>query len=59
MGVLALEFSGLNSSFNGLRFMWWWGTAKMKEMVKNEIGTTWTGLWVASGMDIDCEFWEV
>ena len=30
----------------------------MKEMVKKEIGfgTTWIGLWIASGMDIDVYF---
>ena len=28
---------------------------------KKEIGfgTTWTGLWITSGMDIDCAFWEI
>ena len=25
MGVLALESCGLNSSFLGLKFIWWWG----------------------------------
>ena len=46
MGMLALEFSGLNSSFQGLNCVWWWGTVPMKEMVKKEIGfgMTWTGL---------------
>ena len=52
MGVLALEFSELNSSFEGLKFVWWWGTSPMK-MVKKEIGfgTTWAGI-----LDIDCAF---
>ena len=46
--MLSLEFSGFNSSFQGLRFVWWWGTAPVKEMVKKEIDfrTTWTGLWM-------------
>ena len=25
--MLALEFSGLNSSIKGLKFIWWWCTA--------------------------------
>ena len=33
--MLALEFSGLNSSFQELKFVWWWGTAPLKE-IKNE-----------------------
>ena len=37
MGVLALEFSGLNSSFQGLNFVWWWGMVPMKEVVKKEV----------------------
>ena len=47
MGVLAQELYGLNSIFQGLKFMWWWGTAPMKERMKKEIGfgTTRTGLW--------------
>ena len=55
MGVLALEFSRLNSSFQGLKFVWWWGMAPMREMVKKEVGfgTTGTGPWIASGMNID------
>ena len=36
MGVLALEFSGLISSFQGLKFVWWWGAAPMKEMLEKE-----------------------
>ena len=35
--VLASEFSGLNSSFQGLKFVGWWGTAPMKEMLKNDV----------------------
>ena len=34
--MLALKFSGLNSSFKGLKFVWWWGTAPIKEMVKKD-----------------------
>ena len=30
------EFSGLNSSFQGLKFVRWWGTAPLKEKVKKE-----------------------
>ena len=31
-----------------LKFVWWWGTAPMKEMVKKGIGSrmTWIGLWI-------------
>ena len=25
--MFAIEFSGLNSCFQGLKFVWWWGTA--------------------------------
>ena len=25
MGLLALEFYGSNSSFQGFKFVWWWG----------------------------------
>ena len=35
-GVLALEFSELNSGFQGLKFMWWWGTSPREKMVKKE-----------------------
>ena len=35
MGVLAIELSGLNSRFQGLKFVSWLGTAPMK-MVKEE-----------------------
>ena len=40
---------GLNSSFQGLKFVWCWGTSPMKDMVKKGIGsgTTWTRLWIA------------
>ena len=33
----------------------------LREMVKKEIGfgMTWTELWIAFGMDIDCVFWEI
>ena len=31
------EFSGLNSCFQGLTFVWWWDTSPLKEMVKKEI----------------------
>ena len=42
--MLTLEFSGLNSSSQGLKFVWWWGTAPMKELVKKgrDSGMTWT-----------------
>ena len=39
--------------------------APMREIMKKEIlkekgfGMTQTGLWIASGMDIDCAFWEI
>ena len=61
MGVLAQESSGLNSSFQGLKFVWWSGMAPMKEMVKKvtDSGTTWSGLWIEQGMDIDCAFREI
>ena len=36
--VLALEFSGLNLSFLGLKFLWWWGMAPMREMVLERHG---------------------
>ena len=36
---MALEFSGLNSSFQGLKFVGWWGMTPMREMMKKE---TWT-----------------
>ena len=55
MGVLALDFSGLNSSFQGLKFVWWWGTAPMRETVNKDR----TGLWITSGMDIDFAFWKI
>ena len=46
--VLAQEFFGLNSSFQGLKFVWWWGTDPVKEMIKKGKGsvTKWTGLWL-------------
>ena len=53
-GCVSLEFSGLNSSFQWLKFVWWWGTAPRKERMNKE-----TGLWITSGMDIDCAFWEI
>ena len=38
-----------------LKFVWWWGMAPMKMVRKvTGSGTTWTGFWIASGMDIDC-----
>ena len=45
---LALELSGLNSGFQGLKCVWWWGVAPMKEMVMKEIrsGNIWIGLWI-------------
>ena len=48
VGVLAQEFSGLNSRFQGLKLVWLLGIAPMKEMVKKEMGsgTTWTGFWI-------------
>ena len=46
MDVLALESSGLNSGFQGLRIAEWWGVAPMEEMVKKwrDSGMTWTEL---------------
>ena len=32
----ALEFSGLNSCFQGLKFAWWWDTAPMKDIMNKE-----------------------
>ena len=26
---------------------------------EKDFGTTWRGLWIVSGMDIDCAFWEI
>ena len=47
-GCVSSRISGLNSRFEGLMFMWWWGMAPMKEMVKKKMsGTTWAGLWIA------------
>ena len=40
LGVLALEFSELNSNFQGLKFVWYWSMGRMapvKEIVKREI----------------------
>ena len=34
--MLAVEVSGLNSSFQGLKFVWLWGKPPMKGMVKKE-----------------------
>ena len=34
LSVLALEFSGLNLSFLGLKFVWWYGSAEVREMLK-------------------------
>ena len=44
--MLALEFSELNSSFQGLKFVWCWGMAPLREMVKKMTGsgTTWIEL---------------
>ena len=46
LDVLALESYGLSSSFQELKFVWWWGTAPMKEMMKKGRGSgmTSTGL---------------
>ena len=55
MGVLALEFFGLNSSFQGLKFVWWWGVVSVKEMVNKEMDRTRDSV----GMDIDYAFWEI
>ena len=59
--MLALEFSGLNLSFQGLKFVWWCGMAPVKEMAKKGIssGTTSIGLWIAYEMDINCAFLEI
>ena len=52
--VLALETSGLNSNFQVLKFVWWWGMAPMKEIGKKvtDAGMTWTGLWIEKIMGI-------
>ena len=41
-----IDFYGLISGLHGLKFVWWWCTALMKEMVKKGRGSgkTWTGL---------------
>ena len=44
ISVLALAFFGLNSSFQGLKFDCWWGTAPLKEMVKKEIFWFWNDM---------------
>ena len=43
-----IKFPGLNSSFQGLKFVRWKGTAPVKEMLKKgtDSGTTWTGFWI-------------
>ena len=43
-----LESYGYNSSFQGLKFVKWWGMALMKDMVKRG-----TALWIVKVMDID------
>ena len=35
--MLALESFVLNSSFEGLKFVWWWSTAPMKEIEGNAV----------------------
>ena len=39
-----IESSGLNSSFQGLKFLWLWSMTPMKEIMKEGIssGMTWT-----------------
>ena len=37
--MLALESCGLSSNSQGLKFVWWWGTAPIKELLKKEIGS--------------------
>ena len=48
-GFVILESSGLNSSFQELKLLWWWSMAPMKEMVKKWIGfgMTWTRFCIA------------
>ena len=47
-GCISSRSSELNSSFQGLKFVWRWGTTPMKEIVKKgtDSGTTWTGFWI-------------
>ena len=46
--ALALESDELSSGFQGLKFVWWWGMAPMKELVGKGSGSgmTWTELWI-------------
>ena len=50
-GCVSSRILGLNSSFQGLKFVWWWGMATMKEMVKKraDSGMTRIGLWIGVG----------
>ena len=43
-----LEYSGLNLRFQGMKFVWWWVTGPVKEIVKKGIGSrmAWIGLWM-------------
>ena len=53
LDMLALESNSLNSSFDRLKFVWWWCTAPMKMVEKGMgSGTTWIRLWIEQGMDI-------
>ena len=38
----------ISSGFQGLKFVWWWGTVPKKERVKKGRGSgmTWTRLWI-------------
>ena len=48
LDVLAVEYSGLISSFQGLKFVRWWCTTPMKEIMKKgtDSGMTWIGFWI-------------
>ena len=61
LDALAVESSKLNSSFQRLNFVCWWGTALVKEMVKKMADSRmiWTGLWIEQAMGIDYAFWEI
>ena len=55
--MLALELFGLNSKFQGLKFVRWWGMVPMKEMGKKEMDMDRT--LDSVGNHIDCAFWEI
>ena len=60
MGMLSLEFSGFKFKFSRVKVCVVVGYGPSEgDGEKIGFGTTWTGLWIASGMDIVCAFWEI